>query len=208
MKTDIHPNYDAATIVCSCGHTVETRSTKSELHVEICSNCHPFYTGKQKFIDTGGRMGRFQAKLEAAGDGPAAPTKKKKSNVRTFTPAVDPKVLAAKAARAEAKALEDAKRRKAEEEAAKQAAEEAKAAKAEAAAAAKAAEAEAAAAPEAAAPEAEAEAAAPAAEAAPEAAEAAPEADASEAETVEAPADAAPEAAEETPSEDASADDA
>src|SRR6476469_8713996 len=114
MKTDIHPNYVDATITCSCGNTVQTRSTKSDIHVEICSNCHPFYTGKQKLMDTGGRLGRFQAKLEAAGGDDAGTSRKKKANVRTFTPAVDPKILAAKAARAEAKALEDAKRRKAE----------------------------------------------------------------------------------------------
>ena len=61
----IHPAYADATIVCSCGNTVQTRSTKADLHVEICSNCHPFYTGKQKFVDTGGRLGRFQARLHA-----------------------------------------------------------------------------------------------------------------------------------------------
>ena len=66
MKTDIHPTYEAATISCSCGHTVETRSTKADLHVEICSNCHPFYTGKQKLMDTGGRVERFQKRLERA----------------------------------------------------------------------------------------------------------------------------------------------
>lgn len=129
MKTDIHPNYIDATITCSCGNTVETRSTKADIHVEICSNCHPFYTGKQKLMDTGGRLARFQAKLEGAGAEDTAPTKKKKANVRTFTPAVDPKVLAAKAARAEAKALEDAKKRKEAEEAEKAARAEAKAAK-------------------------------------------------------------------------------
>lgn len=138
MKTDIHPTYVDATITCSCGNTVQTRSTKSEISVEICSNCHPFYTGKQKLMDTGGRLGRFQAKVEAAGDDAQGKAKKKKANVRTFTPAVDPKVLAAKAARAEAKALEEAKKRKEAEEAAKAEAAAAKAAKAEAAEAAKA----------------------------------------------------------------------
>ncbi len=128
MKTDIHPNYVDATIVCSCGNTVQTRSTKADIHVEICSNCHPFYTGKQKLMDTGGRLARFQAKLENTGDETVG-AKKKKANVRTFTPAVDPKVLAAKAARAEAKALEDAKKRKEAEEAEKAAKAEAKAAK-------------------------------------------------------------------------------
>ncbi len=159
MKTDIHPNYVDATIVCSCGNTVQTRSTKENISVEICSNCHPFYTGKQKLMDTGGRLARFQAKLETV-DADAPPSKKKKANVRTFTPAVDPKVLAAKAARAEAKALEDAKRKKEAEEAEKVARAEAKAAKEQAAA-------EAAAAPAADAPAAESDAPATDADAAP-----------------------------------------
>lgn len=66
MKTDIHPDYVVATVRCSCGNTFTTRSTKEELHVEICSACHPFYTGKQKLVDTGGRVERFQRKLEKA----------------------------------------------------------------------------------------------------------------------------------------------
>ena len=60
MKTDIHPDYVVATVRCSCGNTFTTRSTKDELHVEICSACHPFYTGKQKLVDTGGRIDRFE----------------------------------------------------------------------------------------------------------------------------------------------------
>jgi large subunit ribosomal protein L31 len=67
MKPDIHPDYQLATVTCSCGNTFETRSTKPELHVEICSACHPFYTGKQKLMDTGGRVERFQRRLERAG---------------------------------------------------------------------------------------------------------------------------------------------
>lgn len=66
MKADIHPDYVVATVRCSCGNTFTTRSTKDELHVEICSACHPFYTGKQKLVDTGGRVERFQRKLEKA----------------------------------------------------------------------------------------------------------------------------------------------
>ena len=66
MKTDIHPEYVLATVTCSCGNTFQTRSTKAELHVEICSECHPFYTGKQKLVDTGGRVERFQRRLEKA----------------------------------------------------------------------------------------------------------------------------------------------
>ena len=60
MKPEIHPEYVIANVTCSCGNTFQTRSTKAELHVEICSNCHPFYTGKQKLVDTGGRVERFQ----------------------------------------------------------------------------------------------------------------------------------------------------
>ncbi len=66
MKADIHPEYVLATVHCSCGNTFTTRSTRPELHVEICSNCHPFYTGKQKLVDTGGRVERFQRRLEKA----------------------------------------------------------------------------------------------------------------------------------------------
>ena len=60
MKTDIHPAYGEARVSCSCGNSFVTRSTKAELHVELCSECHPFYTGKQKLVDTGGRVERFQ----------------------------------------------------------------------------------------------------------------------------------------------------
>jgi len=60
MKTDIHPEYVVARVHCSCGNEFLTRSTKPELSVEICSECHPFYTGKQKLVDTGGRVERFR----------------------------------------------------------------------------------------------------------------------------------------------------
>ena len=60
MKTDIHPEYVEAHVRCTCGNEFTTRSTQPEIHVEICSNCHPFYTGKQKLVDTGGRVERFQ----------------------------------------------------------------------------------------------------------------------------------------------------
>lgn len=59
MKKDIHPNYEATTITCACGEVIETRSTKQNIKVEICSKCHPFFTGKQKLVDTGGRVDRF-----------------------------------------------------------------------------------------------------------------------------------------------------
>jgi len=64
MKTGIHPDYVTATVKCSCGNEFETRATVPALHVEICSNCHPFYTGKQKLVDTGGRVERFQKRYE------------------------------------------------------------------------------------------------------------------------------------------------
>ncbi|MBA3329536.1 MAG: 50S ribosomal protein L31 [Actinobacteria bacterium] len=67
MKTDIHPEYVLASVTCSCGNTFETRSTKADLNVEICSACHPFYTGKQKLMDSGGRVERFQRRLEKSG---------------------------------------------------------------------------------------------------------------------------------------------
>jgi large subunit ribosomal protein L31 len=60
MKQGIHPEYQITTVHCSCGNTFQTRSTRSDLRVELCSNCHPFYTGKQKLVDTGGRVERFQ----------------------------------------------------------------------------------------------------------------------------------------------------
>ncbi len=60
MKSDIHPHYGPASVTCSCGNTFTVGSTKSDLHVELCNECHPFFTGKQKLVDTGGRVERFQ----------------------------------------------------------------------------------------------------------------------------------------------------
>ena len=60
MKTGIHPEYGLSHVRCSCGNEFYTRSTNPEMHVEICSECHPFYTGKQKLVDTGGRVERFE----------------------------------------------------------------------------------------------------------------------------------------------------
>ena len=60
MKADIHPSYVVTQVRCSCGNTFTTRSTKGDLHVELCSECHPFYTGKQKLVDSGGRIDRFE----------------------------------------------------------------------------------------------------------------------------------------------------
>ena len=63
MKEKIHPKYGKATVHCVCGETFETGSTKQELKVEICSKCHPFFTGKQKLVDTGGRVDRFKKRF-------------------------------------------------------------------------------------------------------------------------------------------------
>ncbi len=63
MKKDIHPKYENVTVKCGCGNTFETRSTAKDIHAEICSMCHPFYTGKQKFIDSAGRIDRFKKKF-------------------------------------------------------------------------------------------------------------------------------------------------
>ena len=63
MKAKIHPEYTEINVTCSCGHTFKTRSTHSkELHIEVCAQCHPFYTGKQKIVDTAGRVDRFRRK--------------------------------------------------------------------------------------------------------------------------------------------------
>jgi large subunit ribosomal protein L31 len=67
MKDGIHPNYETCIIKCACGETVETKSTKGgELKVDICSKCHPFFTGKQKFVDAGGRVDKFKRRLESS----------------------------------------------------------------------------------------------------------------------------------------------
>ena len=67
MKADIHPEYQPARIVCACGNIIETRSTVPEIHVEICSSCHPFFTGRQKLVDTAGRVEKFRAKYGKRG---------------------------------------------------------------------------------------------------------------------------------------------
>jgi large subunit ribosomal protein L31 len=75
LKAKIHPNYQAATFTCTCGNVIETYSTTKSSSIEICSNCHPFYTGKQKLIDSAGRVERFRAKYA----GKPVSTGKKKS---------------------------------------------------------------------------------------------------------------------------------
>lgn len=66
MKTDIHPAYEETTIACACGEVIHTRSTKKNLHVEICSKCHPFFTGDKKYVDTAGRIERFAKRYKKA----------------------------------------------------------------------------------------------------------------------------------------------
>ena len=67
MKNGIHPEYKDVTVRCACGEVIQTRSTKGDFKVEICSKCHPFYTGKQKFVDTGGRVDKVKRRLEISG---------------------------------------------------------------------------------------------------------------------------------------------
>jgi large subunit ribosomal protein L31 len=66
MKPDIHPEYHEVTVTCVCGNTFQTRSTSEKIELEICSNCHPFYTGKQKLVDTAGRVERFRRRYAQA----------------------------------------------------------------------------------------------------------------------------------------------
>ena len=121
MKQGIHPEYVECNVRCSCGNTWTTRSTKSEMRVDLCDKCHPFYTGQQKLVDTGGRVQRFADKFGGA----AAAQLKKAEEAKAARAAKAAEEAAAKKAAKEAKAAEKAKR----------AAEYAKKAEAEAAAA-------------------------------------------------------------------------
>ena len=73
MKKDIHPQMNHVTAVCACGNTFETQSTKQEVRLEICNECHPFFTGKQKLVDSGGRVERFNRRYGARKNAPATP---------------------------------------------------------------------------------------------------------------------------------------
>ena len=64
MKKGLHPDYEQTTVTCACGNVIETASTKKNISVEICSKCHPFFTGKQKLVDTGGRVDRFKRRFK------------------------------------------------------------------------------------------------------------------------------------------------
>jgi len=63
MKENLHPNYEETTIKCACGNVINTRSTRKDIRVEICSKCHPYFTGKQKLVDSGGRVDRFMKRF-------------------------------------------------------------------------------------------------------------------------------------------------
>jgi large subunit ribosomal protein L31 len=67
MKSELHPSYEVTTITCACGNVIHTRSTKKNIRVEICSKCHPFFTGDKKFLDTAGRIERFAKRYGAKG---------------------------------------------------------------------------------------------------------------------------------------------
>ena len=88
MKSDIHPKYSPLKVVCSCGSAFDTRSTteKEVLNIEVCSNCHPYYTGKQKIIDTAGRVEKFQKRYTAKPILPKKPATAEKLSVETKSP--------------------------------------------------------------------------------------------------------------------------
>ncbi|MBR2028278.1 MAG: 50S ribosomal protein L31 [Oscillospiraceae bacterium] len=67
MRENLHPKYEEAVITCACGNVIKTRSTKGKISVDVCSKCHPFFTGKQKLVDAGGRVDRFRKKIQHSG---------------------------------------------------------------------------------------------------------------------------------------------
>jgi large subunit ribosomal protein L31 len=93
-KSEIHPVYPAARIHCACGNVIETRSTRGSFSVEICSNCHPFFTGKYKLVDTAGRIERFRKKYAAQGEKAAAGDEKAAGADKAAAPAKAPKAKA------------------------------------------------------------------------------------------------------------------
>ena len=106
MKQGIHPNYVECTVRCTCGNTWVTRSTKSEMTLDLCDKCHPFYTGQQKLVDTGGRVQRFADKFGGA----AAAQLKKAEEAKAAKAAKAAEAEAARKVAAEAKAAAKAKR--------------------------------------------------------------------------------------------------
>ena len=88
MKTGIHPEYKPAKVICACGNVIDTRSVRGDFHIEICSQCHPFFTGKQKIMDTAGRIEKFKTRYSAQ---PAAPAAKKAEAPKPAAKAEAPK---------------------------------------------------------------------------------------------------------------------
>jgi len=87
MKPGIHPDYKPAKVVCACGNVIETRSVRGDFHIEICSQCHPFFTGKQKILDTAGRIEKFRTRYASQ---PGAPAAKKAEAPRAAPVKVEP----------------------------------------------------------------------------------------------------------------------
>ena len=130
MKPGIHPDYVECTVRCSCGNTFKTHSTVPEIRVELCNECHPFYTGQQKFVDTGGRVQRFADKFGGAAQAALEREAAKKAERQKAAEEAAAKKAAEREAKAAAKAKRAAKyeaeaAKRAEEEAAKAPAEEA-----------------------------------------------------------------------------------
>jgi large subunit ribosomal protein L31 len=92
VKSGIHPKYVDATVTCACGNSWTTKSTRAQLRTDVCSQCHPFYTGEQRIVDTAGQVERFMRRMQRAGERPAQP-------VRPAAPAPAPAPKPAKAAR-------------------------------------------------------------------------------------------------------------
>jgi large subunit ribosomal protein L31 len=88
MKPGVHPDYKPAKVACACGNVIETRSVRGDFHIEICAQCHPFFTGKQKILDTAGRIEKFKTRYAAQ---PAAPAPKKAEAPKPAAKAEAPK---------------------------------------------------------------------------------------------------------------------
>jgi large subunit ribosomal protein L31 len=116
MKPGIHPNYVEATVICSCGNTFTTRSTKKELRTDLCNVCHPFYTGEQRIVDTAGQVERFTNRMKAAEA--AAGSKSKRQRLLLEPARIRAAAEAEAKVAAEAAAAEERARRRAEREAA------------------------------------------------------------------------------------------
>jgi len=111
MKEAIHPEYKPAKVVCACGNVIETRSTRGDFHIEICAQCHPFFTGKQKIMDTAGRIEKFKTRYAAT---PATAAKAEPKKAAAPAPAAAKKAEAAKENRAAKRAKSGKSKPKAE----------------------------------------------------------------------------------------------